>query len=437
MFCYLLCSTIILAGRNTALETTEFLFMPMDVIMIPAQVIFALVAVYFFILGITGLFQFRLPGVHQPQKLFSIIVPAHNEEAVIGLLVDNLLALDYPRELYDVFVIADNSQDRTAEIAKNRGAIVYERFDSSQKGKGYALEWFFNKLYNMPKKYDAVVIFDADNLVDPQFLRHMNNRLCDGAKIVQGYIDAKNPFDTWVTGSFAMAFWVANRMLQLARYNLGLSNYLGGTGMAISLDVLREIGWGATSLTEDLEFSLKALLRGYKTTWAHEAVVYDEKPLTFKQAWHQRKRWALGHVELFRTYSLEFVRQAWSNKDPILFDAAVVTFQPLLVVCMGCFSVLGVINTFILEIYTPIFQYIWPPMLLELVSVLQVLYPFLVIWMDGLPRRILKWTFIHYLLFMYSWVPIVFICFFGKTRISWSHTLHTRSISYADISRHR
>ncbi len=82
-------------------------------------------------------------------------------------------------------------------------------------------------------------------MVDTNFLTHMNNRLCDGAKIVQGYLDAKNPQDTWVTASFSMAFWVANRMLQLARYNLGLSNYLGGTGMAISLDVLKEIGWGS------------------------------------------------------------------------------------------------------------------------------------------------------------------------------------------------
>ncbi len=71
---------------------------------------------------------------------------------------------------------------------------------------------------------------------------------------------------------------------------------------------------GATSLTEDLEFSLKALMHGYKTTWAHEAITYDEKPLTFKQAWKQRKRWALGHVELFRTYSFKFIKEAIRQK---------------------------------------------------------------------------------------------------------------------------
>ena len=213
-------------------------FLPLDIIMIPAQIVLSIIAAYFFILGMAGLVQFRIPKTYIPKNTFAIIVPAHNEEIVIGPLVENLLQLDYPRELFDVFIISDNSTDSTADIARSHGAQVFERFDTENRGKGYALEWFFNKLFKMPKKYDAVVIFDADNLVEPQFLRHMNNRFCDGSKIVQGYIDAKNPLDTWVTASFAMSFWVANRMAQLSRYNLGLSNTLGGTGMAISVGLL-------------------------------------------------------------------------------------------------------------------------------------------------------------------------------------------------------
>lgn len=411
--------------------------LPLDLIMIPAQVIFSLVALYFFVLGMAGLVHIRIPGNYEPKNKFAIIIPAHNEEVVIGSLVDNLMNLDYPKELYNVFVIADNSSDSTAEVAREHGAIVYERFNDVQKGKGFALEWMFNNIYNRPENYDAVVIFDADNLVDTLFLKHMNNRLCDGDKIVQGYIDSKNPSDTWVTASFSMAFWVANRMLQLARYNLGLSNYLGGTGMAISLDVLKKIGWGATSLTEDLEFSIKALLLGYKTTWAHEAVVYDEKPLTFKQAWNQRRRWALGHVEVFRTYCWEYIKQTWAKKDLALLDGVIMTIQPLLAVSMGFLAILGLINAWVVTIYTPIFQYIWPPLLWELVSTLQMLYPFLVIWIDKLPKRIIKWTFIHYLVFVYSWIPIITISLFAKTRVSWSHTVHTRNISYTEVLRER
>ena len=224
------------------MEAQEIFILPMDYVMIPTQIILSILAVYFFILGIAGLFQKKSPKIAEPRKVFAVIVPAHNEEMVIGPLVDNLITLDYPAGLFDVFVIADNCNDQTAKIAAGHGANVYERFDANQRGKGYALEWFFDILFQLPKKYDAVVILDADNLVEISFLKHMNSRLCSGDKIIQGYIDAKNPLDNWVTASFAMFFWVSNRMLQLARYNLGLCNYLGGTGMAISLDVLRKIG---------------------------------------------------------------------------------------------------------------------------------------------------------------------------------------------------
>lgn len=419
------------------LDILPFDIMPFDVIMIPAQILLSIVAAYVFVLGMAGLVQFRVTKSHKPKNTFAIIVPAHNEEMVIGPIVDNLLHLDYPRELFDVFIISDNSTDATADIARSCGAQVYERFNTTERGKGYALEWFFNKLFKMPKNYDAVVIFDADNLVDTQFLQHMNNRFCDGSKIVQGYIDAKNPLDTWVTASFAMSFWVANRMAQLSRYNFGLSNTLGGTGMAISVDLLKEIGWGATSLTEDLEFSLKALLLGHKTTYAYEAVVYDEKPLTFMQAWRQRKRWALGHVELFRTYSAKFIKQAIKRRDPVLLDAALITIQPILVVLIGISGIIGVVDALIIDIYTPIFNIIWPPLLWELVFSLQLMYPFLVIWLDKLPKKVIKWSILHYPLFLYSWTIIVFLSFFGKTRVLWSHTVHTRSISYAEVLKNR
>ena len=122
----------------------------------------------------------------------------------------------------------------------------------------------------------------------------MNNRLCKGDKIIQGFLDAKNPYDTWVSGTFAIAFWVIDYVSHLAKTNLGLSAVLGGTGMCITLDVLKKHGWRATCLTEDMEFTMKSLAEGLKTTWAHDAIVYDEKPLTFAQSWTQRKRWAQG-----------------------------------------------------------------------------------------------------------------------------------------------
>ncbi len=147
-------------------------------------------------------------------------------------------------------------------------------------------------------------MFDADNLVHKNFLKEMNKKMCKGYKVVQGYLDSKNPEDTWITGSYSIAFWSCNRMFQLARYNLGLSSQLGGTGFCIDTDILKELGWGATCLTEDLEFSCKIILNGYKVGWAHDAIIYDEKPLTLGQSWRQRKRWMQGFADVSSRYFL-------------------------------------------------------------------------------------------------------------------------------------
>ena len=132
------------------------------------------------------------------------------------------------------------------------GLDVYERFNKEQRGKGYALEWMFAKIFKMNKKYDVVAVFDADNLVSPDWIKEINSKMTEGYKVVQGYIDSKNPNDSWIATSYSVAFWSQNRMFQLARANVGLSNQIGGTGFAIDTNMLKELGWGATCLTEDL-----------------------------------------------------------------------------------------------------------------------------------------------------------------------------------------
>ena len=213
----------------------------LDWIMVPIQIIIFLFTVYYFLIGVNGLWRKKEKKILTPQKTFAVIVAAHNESAVIGQLVDNLKMLDYPKELYDIFVIADNCTDNTAQIARDCGAIVHERFNDKERGKGFAMEWMFARLFEMKRKYDAVAIFDADNLVDKRFLLEMNNRLCKGDKLVQGYLDAKNPYDTWVSGTFAIAFWVIDHIWHLAKTNIGLSSVLGGTGMCITTDVLKKL----------------------------------------------------------------------------------------------------------------------------------------------------------------------------------------------------
>ena len=84
------------------------------------------------------------------------------------------------------------------------------RTNKEQVGKGYALDWMFSQMLAQEKQYDAFVVFDADNLVHPEFLREMNNHLCKGEKVIQGYMDSKNPTDSWIAGTFSIAFWLIN-----------------------------------------------------------------------------------------------------------------------------------------------------------------------------------------------------------------------------------
>ena len=233
---------------------------------------------------------------------FMAVVSARNEEKVIAGLIESLKAQKYPKNKIDIYVIADNCTDNTAQVARDAGAIVYERFNQLKKSKGYALEWFFDiVLEKFPDKYDAFCVFDADNVVAPNFFDKMNDKLCEGETIVQGYRDIKNASDNWITSNYAIFYWTMNRFYNYARYKLGLAPLLNGTGFMIAMSVLKEEnGWHTTTLTEDTEFSLKQIAKGKKIAWANDAIIYDEQPTTIIQAWNQRLRWGVGNIQCLK-----------------------------------------------------------------------------------------------------------------------------------------
>ena len=267
---------------------------------------------------------------------FMAIIPAHNEEAVVGNLVESLKNQDYPKDLYDIYVIADNCTDNTAKIAREKGAIVYERFDSEKKTKGYALQWFLQQKIQENAPYDAFFVFDADNIVDKGFIKAMNKKLCQGEDVVQGYRDIKNPTDSWVTAGYAIFYWTMHRFYHLARYNLGLSPLLNGTGFMVKFDVIKPNGWDTQTLTEDIEFSLKRIIKGRKLGWATDAIVYDEQPVGFRQSWSQRTRWSVGHIQCIQKYTKELAKGVKEYKTLMNFD--------------GLLYILGSIPMFIIAI---------------------------------------------------------------------------------------
>lgn len=402
-----------------------------DYIMIPMQLLIVFFTVYYFVIAFFGICRKKEKKILTPKKTFAVIVAAHNEENVIVQLLENLHVLNYPSELYDIFVVADNCKDRTAQLARANGATVYERFNLEQRGKGYAMEWIFAKIFRLKRKYDGIVVFDADNLVHPNFLLEMNNRLCKGEKVIQGYLDAKNPSDTWIAGTFAISFWVVNHIWHLAKYNLGLSSVLGGTGMCIATDVLQEFGWGATCLTEDMEFTMKVLLKGIPTTWAHDAIVYDEKPLTFMQSWHQRKRWAQGHFDVASRYIPRLLFEGVRNRDLRVLDGVLHLLQPHFLIMSTTF-VLASYLYHVVPFYTNILYMVLPVEVWTIIAVGQYIFPVIVLGKIRAPLK--SWFYlVLYPLFVYSWIPITFLGYLHRNDREWSHTQHTRGISYQEV----
>ena len=404
-----------------------------DLIMIPLQLLIVFFTIYYFTLSFFGLFGRRPEEkIYDEQKTFAMIVCAHNEEQVIGQLVENLHLLNYSDQLYDIFVVADNCKDNTAQIARQAGAIVYERFNDNEKGKGFAMDWMFQRLFEMERQYDAVCVFDADNLVHPNFLREMNSRLCKGERLIQGYLDSKNPNDTWISGVFSISFWVVNHVWHLAKYNIGLSSCLGGTGMCISTDILRRHGWGATCLTEDMEFTMKLSLNDTRVAFAYDAVVYDEKPLTLKQSWRQRVRWMQGHCDVASRYFFKLIKKGIKERKLSCIDCAVYLVQPIRIIATGIITFFAYAQTFhpdgdlgFIQL-SYIFGNSW---LWNVIVILQFCYTPFVIWYE---RREFKpkmvFYYFTYILYNFTWVPIAIQGMIGKNKTEWSHTKHTLSL---------
>ena len=364
---------------------------------------------------------------------FMAIIPAHNEEAVVGNLIESLKNQTYNKDLYDIYVIADNCTDNTAKIAKEAGAIVYERFDETKKTKGYALNWFLQQKIAEDAPYDAFFVFDADNIVDKNFIKNMNKKLCQGEDVVQGYRDIKNPSDNWITAGYAIFYWQMHRFYHLARYNLGLSPLLNGTGFMVKFDVIKPQGWDTETLTEDIEFSLKRIIKGKKLGWATDAIVYDEQPTGFRQSWSQRSRWTVGHIQCIKRYTKELAIAAKENKKMINLDGLlyIVGSIPMFIITIALlltnFIMYNSASITTAELIKNLIMYLVPTF------VLPIFVGMFAMWLDGRKIKPMAKGLLCYPLFLLTWICINFKCLFIRNT-SWEKINHVRSIKITDVS---
>ena len=375
------------------------------------------------------------PLVEDKDHKFMAILPAHNEEKVIRNLIDSLKKQDYPQELLDIYVIADNCTDDTAKIAREAGAIVLERNeeDPDKKTKGAALQWFLNQKIEEDADYDAFFVFDADNIVDVNFTKAMNKKLCQGEEVVQGYRDIKNPTDSWVSAGYAIFYWTMNRFYHLARYNLGLSPLINGTGFMVKFDIVKPTGWNTKTLTEDIEFSLKRIITGKRLGWATDAIVYDEQPVGFKQSWSQRSRWTVGHIQCLKEYTGPLAAAVKEYKTVMNFD--------------GLLYMIGSIPMFILTFVLVALNFVMyagggmstPDLVINLIRyllptfLLPIFVGVVIMWIDKKPVRPMIKGLALYPLFLGSWLLINFKCLFIRNT-KWEKIEHVRDINIKDVA---
>lgn len=389
------------------------------------------IGLYQVIISMYGFLPRQPHRTYQPTKRIVAIIPAHNEAHVIGNLIDSLKAQRYPRALYDIVVIADHCTDGTARVARRRGASVYVREGEQERGKGHAIAWLLRAFSEERVDYDAISIFDADNLVHPDFLMEMNHQLSAGHRVIQGYLGVKNPFDTWVTVSLAISYWFSNRMWQYARRRLGLACALGGTGLCIDYTVIREVGWHATGLTEDVEFGVRCVLAGIIPVWAHDAKVFDEKPLDIKTSARQRIRWMQGHFLCAREHMFLLCKQGLLERNLLKLDAGLYLFQPMRFLFLFISSITVGIQAFTHSHVSPgihlIPTYMWG--IINGFLFLQV--PFALLLERVNWRAYAGLTLLPF--FLWTWGPVTLYAFFTKTNRRWVHTHHRRALQFDDL----
>ena len=249
---------------------------------------------------------------------YAVMISARNEEEVIGELIASLKAQNYPKDKLDIYVVADNCTDRTADAAREAGAIVYERFDQVHKGKGFALGYLLHELRADVGEsgYDGFFVFDADNIVDENFVAEMNKVFDTGDyAALTSYRNSKNFADNWISAGYGLWFMRETRFLNFPRMLLGTNCAISGTGFLISAGVVKENGgWPYHLLTEDIEFSANCALKGQRIGYCETAILYDEQPTTFRQSWDQRLRWSKGFYQVDFKYGLDLVKGCFTNR---------------------------------------------------------------------------------------------------------------------------
>ena len=395
---------------------------------------------FFYIL--VGLF--KKAKVYDAAKLcrYAFLISARNESAVIGNLIDTIFNQNYPRELIDVFIVADNCTDNTAEVAEKHGAYVYKRFNKNKVGKGFALDFLLDKIQTDfgIDSYDGYFIFDADNLLDKNYVSEMNRVFSNGYRILTSYRNSKNYDSNWIAAGYSLWFLREAKYLNNVRMMLNTSCAVSGTGFLLSSEIIKENnGWKYFTLTEDIEFSVERILSGEIIGYCGSAVFYDEQPTVFSQSWKQRMRWAKGYYQVIYRYGAQLIKNAFKKKSFSCYDMFMTTtpaiiFTILNLICDLLILVVGFygrLNDTISLSYT--FK-LFLRMLLNGYDIILLigLITTLTEWKNINAKTYKKIFYIFtFPVFMFTYIPISIAALFKK--VKWEPISHTIIKSLNDV----
>lgn len=396
----------------------------------------AVYALYFFCIALVGIWRRAHYAPAAPTTRFAVLIAARNEAAVIGNLVDSLFAQNYPRDLYEVIVAPNNCTDDTEAVARAHGARIF-RPQGKITGKGEVLRQAVDAIA-LRERFDAICVFDADNLVDPDFLARMNDAFCSGAAVAQGFRDSKNPRQSAISGCYSICYWMLSRFYNNAREVLGLSALVNGSGFMVSCALLRRLGgWNTHTITEDYEFSAQCVLAGERVRFVPDAVIYDEQPLTFRQSWKQRRRWTTGSLQGLELYGGRLFAQAVSEKKMVCFDLYLTFLSPVIQMVS---AVVGLLSGALM---------LWQGRLVPLHLLILVAAAaggvlisavscagaaLAAVLLRRAPLAGMEKSIAAFWLFMVSWMVITFVSLFSRQK-SWDPIPHTASLTLDQMHR--
>lgn len=389
---------------------------------------------YYAFVGIFGFFRpktFRIKP-HQPKNKFAVIIPARNEADVVGHLVKSLKDSNYPEKLYDIYVAVNNTTDNSKEVAKKAGAKVID-VKIKVKSKGEVLNYVFDELKN-DKSIDAYIIFDADNIVHPDFLSRMNDTLCTGYRVAQGFRDSKNITDNWISGSYSLFYYMQNFFLNKAHMTYGSTANINGTGFMIRKDKIDTEGFDTKTMTEDIEFTAQCALKDEPVAFVENAITYDEQPVNFVASWKQRKRWSVGTLQCMKLYNFKLLKHFLKTGSLPAFDMSMNFIAPVIqVICLIEFFALIVFRIFNIQLYD-VFSTLFSSgvIFLALSYISGVIVSIFVIKYNKRKSKSVISAIVLFALFILTWVPINVVCLFKKN-LKWEEIKHSRSIAATEI----